>query len=255
MICLKHHLKAFKNVHVPTPGPYFRKQMPQLNNAEQFIDLLLQLNITTTISTMEVKHIKMSQADFNLEKVRDMITAPTEALRKGFLVVSKDGYLLDGHHRVIALLNKSPIIKVPVYIVDCERDAMIYFAKIMGDVEFRDVNESVKDVLKTAKSSAKELLSKLKNSKHHLGVEWKETKEMLSTAVDFIKHKVSKKARPSDKDIKAAIAQMKDVAKIGVLAPVLVLPGSVPAVLTIEMIANKLGKSILPSEFSLGQDL
>lgn len=111
------------------------------------------------------------------------------------------------------------------------------------------IDESVKDVLKKAKQFAKWAAEKIIALKKGLNRERQETIDMIKTFFKLLKHKLKGKEKPSKKEIVAAIAQLKDVAKVALVVGVLMgpLPGDEPLLLGLELLARKFGFSVFPS--------
>lgn len=114
------------------------------------------------------------------------------------------------------------------------------------------MDESVKDLLKKGKKFADWAAEKLKAAKEGLKKEKVETKDMLKTFFSLLKRKLGlkdKNAVPTEEEIKAAISQLKDVAKVALVAAVLLgpLPGDEPILIGIELLARKFGLTVFPS--------
>jgi len=85
-----------------------RKKMPQIKSADlqDFFKFLKDKKISTVRKTVDSSKLKASQGQFDKEKVKKAL----DDLMAGNLpdkpiVVSKDGYVIDGHHRWLAYVN------------------------------------------------------------------------------------------------------------------------------------------------------
>lgn len=84
-----------------------RSNMPQVSDIADYVEFLNSRGVRTKKTVIPVGRVHMTQGDFNIPKVRAMIGMPPEYHRKlaDTVIMSKDNYILDGHHRVLALYN------------------------------------------------------------------------------------------------------------------------------------------------------
>lgn len=114
-----------KNLGLP------RGQMPQFPNdvvRDRFIKHLKSQGIRVTRGRMKVGQLKATQAEIQAEKVVGMVGAYLSGrfdAIKSPIVVSRDGYIVDGHHRWAALLTVSPGETMNVIRVDAPIKALI----------------------------------------------------------------------------------------------------------------------------------
>lgn len=88
--------------------------------------------------SMPVGKLKPMQALIRPEKVEEMLAKfPPETLRKP-IVVSSDGYILDGHHRWAALRLKGPDEEIQTHEVGMPARALLEAARNFPKVEYRD---------------------------------------------------------------------------------------------------------------------
>lgn len=109
------------------------------------------------------------------------------------------------------------------------------------------LDEGVKDSLRLAKKFIKTVMVKVVAG---MKQEKQETKEMVRIFIKMLNKKLGK--RPdgaTPKEVKAAIAQLKDFSKVAAVAFVMFgpLPGDEPMLVGIELLAKKFGFSIFPS--------
>jgi len=109
-----------------------RKDMPQFdeeanpNVIQEYLDSFRKQGVKVTDKRMAVGQLKATQKEINAEKVKGMVEAHEKHLKgegkwspgKGAIVVSSDGYVLDGHHRWAALLDHDPANEMHVHHVD-----------------------------------------------------------------------------------------------------------------------------------------
>lgn len=121
-----------------------RSQMPQIQSADvpNFIDFLKTNGVNVKAVSIPVKNVKMTQADINIDKVKQLMGTQKENLAKP-VIVSSDNYILDGHHRVAALYNldssyKLKAIKTSITIQQllsiCKRYPKVFYKKISEEL-------------------------------------------------------------------------------------------------------------------------
>lgn len=88
------------NMNIP------RRNMPQVDKAH-FADMLVWLKSQgVSVRRVKTKAIKLKpvQKEINLQAVEQLVKSKDPKLSKPFLI-TRDGFILDGHHRWLALLN------------------------------------------------------------------------------------------------------------------------------------------------------
>lgn len=118
--------------------------MPQLGPLEDFLKNLDSQDIGYENVVVKPDELRASQQEFNLDKVRSMMNEPKNY--KSGIIISNDNYVLDGHHRWIACYNKGHNVKAVK--VDLPILELMRTAKSMENIEYRNVTESVKSVVK-----------------------------------------------------------------------------------------------------------
>jgi hypothetical protein len=84
----------------------------------EFIDWLETQNIHVQFINIPVSMLKSTQNEINLKKVENLsANLPEKALNKP-LIISKDLFVLDGHHRWLAILNRDPHFLISAYRVN-----------------------------------------------------------------------------------------------------------------------------------------
>ena len=92
------------NIKIPPIGLTFsRDQMPQLGPKEGFLANLQKHKIKFHKVTIDSKDLKSSQGEFNKDAIASLMIDPKTS--KSAIVISKDNYVLDGHHRWAANYN------------------------------------------------------------------------------------------------------------------------------------------------------
>jgi hypothetical protein len=84
-----------------------RNQMPQIPEEQlpEFITWLESKGVRARVGRKAVGELKATQKEINAQKVENM---RGKNLGNAPIIVSKDGYVLDGHHRWAALLAEDP---------------------------------------------------------------------------------------------------------------------------------------------------
>ena len=102
------------NLNVP------REEMPQIADHHKmgFVDWLEEQGISVQFIDIPVFMLRSVQDEIDLKKVQHLAdTMPDAAMRKA-VIISKDLYILDGHHRYLALLNRNPHQTIEAYRVN-----------------------------------------------------------------------------------------------------------------------------------------
>jgi len=76
-----------------------------------------------------------------------------------------------------------------------------------------------------------------------------ETKEMMSTFSSLLTQHLPNGRQPTNKELKGAIEQLKDVHRMAALLIISIVPGSVITLPAIYALGKKFGVEILPSAF------
>ena len=105
----------FKGLGIP------RKEMPQVagGNKSAAVQFLRARGVEVTPKSVPPASLKPSQADYKREKV-DGIKGAMEAgtLKAGRILVSADGYVIDGHHRWLAAVEHGPTKSIDVQVIE-----------------------------------------------------------------------------------------------------------------------------------------
>lgn len=115
-----------------------RDQMPQIpsDRVQSFLKDLRSTDVTVQEKHVPASTIKPTQIELNREKVEKFKGESDENLAKP-VILSSDGYLLDGHHRWQALKEKSPNAEVPAKIVDLPINDLLERGRSFSGAEFQ----------------------------------------------------------------------------------------------------------------------
>jgi hypothetical protein len=120
-----------------------RSHMPQISpdQRDNFLKSLEDEGISHQFVRIAPIHLKATQGEFNLDKVRSIIEKKPPL---NPVIVSKDHFILDGHHRWLADYNidknePTPMLKIDLPILD-----LLAQARRFRGVDFKSVTESAK---------------------------------------------------------------------------------------------------------------
>lgn len=128
-------------------------------------------------------------------------------------------------------------------------------AKSAGEMTLKAVPSK-----KQAKDFARETKKSVDSTIKNLDTEVVETKEMAQSFFRILESKLDLKNRkepPSEKEVKKAIEQLKDVGRISVFATISIIPGGVFSLIGLELLARKYGVknfTFVPSSFRTGKN-
>lgn len=132
-----------------------RSQLPQLGPKEDFLKELNRLGIKYHTENIDPRKLKASQGEFNKDIIKSIMDNPGPI--KSGIIVSKDGYVLDGHHRWIAAWNKKEkmqCIRVDMLILD-----LISLVKRFSGTKYRNIEDFAnknRPIMQTIKRTIKE---------------------------------------------------------------------------------------------------
>lgn len=124
-----------------------RSHMPQITQANMpdFLKSLKKQGIRYKEKKVAVAEIKPSQGEFNIEKIKGMLhKAPKTEFP---ILMSKDKYILDGHHRYATELNRNPRYQMAVLEVDLSILDLLRVARNYDKVIVRSIAEEVKNII------------------------------------------------------------------------------------------------------------
>jgi hypothetical protein len=122
-----------------------RKDMPQIvaKDVPAFVTWLKGEGISTTKKNEPIASLKMTQKQINKEKVIGMINDASEDALSKPIIISKDNFILDGHHRFVALFNKNRNMKLQTYRVNVNMTELLELAHNFPKVITKGINENV----------------------------------------------------------------------------------------------------------------
>jgi len=122
-----------------------RAQMPQINSKDikDYLEFLKEVGVRVSAKTINVSKVGMTQKEINLDKVKSLLGTDRSNLAKP-VIISKDGYILDGHHRVVALYNIDKNFKLKTIEVDLGIKDLLKVTKEYPNVSYKGINEYVR---------------------------------------------------------------------------------------------------------------
>jgi hypothetical protein len=138
-----------EEIEAPKIGMTFsRALMPQIKkeSVPEFLAWLIDKNISNRGRRMKVTDLRATQMEFDYDKVAAMIGTKS----KTPVLVSNDGYILDGHHRWLADYNMDKETYIDVVEIDLPILELLRVAKEYDGVEYKNVTESIKTVVRAA---------------------------------------------------------------------------------------------------------
>jgi len=117
-----------------------RKDMPQIKSKHHndFLDYIESEGTSITKKTINPKKLKPTQTQFSdqgIEKSLKKISNNNESKRE--IIISRDNYVMDGHHRWIAHINAKKPIKVIQ--INMDSDKLLKIMKSYDKVGFKDI--------------------------------------------------------------------------------------------------------------------
>jgi hypothetical protein len=122
-----------------------RAQMPQINSKDikDYLEFLKEVGIRVSAKTINVSKVGMTQKEINIDKVKGLLGTEKSNLAKP-VIISNDGYILDGHHRVVALYNIDKNFKLKTIEVDLGIKDLLKVTKEYPKVSYKGINEYVR---------------------------------------------------------------------------------------------------------------
>ena len=119
-----------------------RSEMPQIysKDVRDYINFLKRNDIKVRTKKVPVKSVNMTQREINPEKVQSLMGAEIKNLDKP-VIMSNDNYILDGHHRVVAMYNLDHSHKLTGIWVDLPIKELLTITKEYPKVSYKSVSE------------------------------------------------------------------------------------------------------------------
>lgn len=126
-----------------TDGFVPRAEMPQIKAkyVPEFLTGLQDQGVRVTRTAALARDIKPMQKELNLTKVQAMAEKGVSAYSKP-MIMSSDGFILDGHHRWAGALANDPNAQIPVYKVDLPIEKLLDAARSFPKTTYQAPTEA-----------------------------------------------------------------------------------------------------------------
>ena len=117
-----------------------RHLLPQIpsNKLSEFVDHLRENGVKSGVAALPVVQLKPIQAHVNRKKVESLKVK--DDLIKKPLIVTRDGFIVDGHHRWLAL-RENQVSMVPCVVCFCSLKEIIELAHDFDHSYVKSVHE------------------------------------------------------------------------------------------------------------------
>ena len=138
-----------------------RADMPQIksNLVPEFIKWLQDSGVRVSKKTVRAADLKPTQREVNMGKVQKLAHPKNMAHLRKPVIVSKDGYLLDGHHRWRALVMMDSESTIPAVLVGLKIRDLLDWAHNFEGVNYKDLEAARKGNIMDSEGVARELVA------------------------------------------------------------------------------------------------
>jgi hypothetical protein len=143
----KYNRNLEEEIEIPKIGMTFsRDLMPQIKSSDisNFLIYLNKQNIDHKTKKLPVKELRSTQSEFDLSKIDQMIGQRSDTK----ILVSNDGYVMDGHHRWLADYNADKESKINSIVVDLPILELLRVAKEYSGTEYKSVSKTISGIIK-----------------------------------------------------------------------------------------------------------
>jgi GNAT superfamily N-acetyltransferase len=122
-----------------------REKMPQISSSDvhNYVEYLRKHGVNVKGSSIPISKIGMTQKDINTEKVKALLGTEVHNLSKP-VIISKDNYILDGHHRVVALYNIDNNFKLKTIKVNLPIQKLLDITHGYPKVSYKTIHENIR---------------------------------------------------------------------------------------------------------------
>jgi hypothetical protein len=121
-----------------------RKLLPQIpkNKVGSFVRLLLGHGINVTARRVLAKELRPVQKNVNKDKIKEMQPFIYELVKKPF-IVSREYYILDGHHTWVLAKENNEDFPLTAIVVDLPIKELIRVGRVFEGSHTKGINEAV----------------------------------------------------------------------------------------------------------------
>lgn len=143
-----------------------RHELPQLKT-DDFLNDLTKNNINYQIVSVNPKDLIPTQNEYNSDKLKSLVLSLRSGAENKPIMVSKDNYILDGHHRWAACSHIN--CEQPIYYIDKGIHDIMDFVKDKEYAKYKSINESVQNNLVLNEDSTENIgITEIENMKRQL---------------------------------------------------------------------------------------
>lgn len=145
---------------VPAPGSRgasqeykgHRKKNGEINVSELFVEDLSKYGIRSMKAQVSPKNLKPTQGEVDAAKVQDeRWDEPEKHFNpRSYVLVSKDNYIIDGHHRWAGAVVRNPDARIPVLKVDMTAEELLPYTRAFTErwgIQTKGIYASADDIL------------------------------------------------------------------------------------------------------------
>jgi hypothetical protein len=120
-----------------------REDMPQIEGEDvrAFLDSLIHAGIRVQAGCRAVGSLRATQNELNAAKIKALMVKTPAELGEYPILISKDGYILDGHHRWAGLYAQDPALTIPVYFIHLDILELLRRAHAYAGVTYKDLQD------------------------------------------------------------------------------------------------------------------
>jgi hypothetical protein len=123
--------------------PIQRQLLPQIPSVEKFAAFLHDQGVKSKVVPIAIAKLKPVQSEINREKVEKLKADDTgDNWEAKPIIVSSDGYVLDGHHRWVAAKETDPHGKIFALVCAAPIKKLVLLGHLCGDSFTKTVDES-----------------------------------------------------------------------------------------------------------------
>lgn len=120
-----------------------RKLLPQIpgDKIDEFIEFLKGYDVESQKKLVKVSKLKPIQSHVNREKVEKIKEKINKKQLGNPIIISKDGFIIDGHHRWIATKELN-IDSIKCIEIDENLKNILLLSYLFDGTEFKNINEN-----------------------------------------------------------------------------------------------------------------
>lgn len=132
--------------HIKVPSRHMgisRCQMPQIAGSDlvDFEDYLNDNGVYLRKKVQATKNLTLCQQDYSKFKIMKLMRKMSASGKLDPIIVSKDGYVLDGSHRFLSVHNTRDDATIPTLVANVNIRPLLDLAQKYPKATFRDVND------------------------------------------------------------------------------------------------------------------